>query len=139
MLTKTIDENSISCIPEDSDDLVSLRRIIKKGDRVVGETVRVIKQEKDFARPDKGERVKIRLILEVEKISLDNVLDRIRVGGIIKESNNESVPHGSHHSFIIKIDQSFNLIKKKWNSIEKKTDKKQRSTINLHLNCNRYW
>nr|AIF21693.1 eRF1 domain-containing 1 protein (PELO, DOM34, pelA) [uncultured marine thaumarchaeote SAT1000_06_A02] len=119
MLTKTIDENSISCIPEDSDDLVSLRRIIKKGDKVVGETVRVIKQEKDFARPDKGERVKIRLVLEVEKISLDNVLDRIRVGGIIKESNNESVPHGSHHSFIIKIDQSFNLIKKKWNSIEK--------------------
>ena len=37
MLTKTIDENSISCIPEDSDDLVSLRRIIKKGDKVVGD------------------------------------------------------------------------------------------------------
>ena len=73
MLTKTVDENSISCIPEDSDDLVSLRRIIKKGDRVVGETVRVIKQEKDFARPDKGERVKIKLVLEVEKISLDNL------------------------------------------------------------------
>ena len=133
MLTKTIDENSISCIPEDSDDLVSLRRIIKKGDRVVGETVRVIKQEKDFARPDKGERVKIRLVLEVEKISLDNVLDRIRVGGIIKESNNESVPHGSHHSFIIKIDQSFNLIKKKWDSIEKKLirNRDQQSTYIL--------
>jgi len=120
MLTKIINENSISCIPEDSDDLIILRRVINKGDKIIGETVRVVKQEKDFARPDKGERVKIRLSLEVEKISLDNVLDRIRVGGIIKESNNELVPHGSHHSFIIKIDQPFNLLKKKWTSIEKK-------------------
>ena len=103
MRTKIIDENSISCIPEDSDDLIALRRVIKKGDKIIGETVRVIKQDKDFARPDKGERVKIRLSIEVEKISLDNVLDRIRVGGIIKESNNESVPHGSHHSFISKL------------------------------------
>ena len=120
MLTKIIDNNSISCIPEDSDDLIILRRIIKKGDIIVGETTRVIKQEKDFARPDKGERIKIRLSLDVEKISLDNVLDRIRVGGMIKESNNESIPHGSHHSFIIKIDQAFNIIKKKWTSVEKK-------------------
>ena len=120
MLTKIIDENSVSCTPEDSDDLITLRRVIKNGDRIIGETVRVIKQEKDFARPDKGERVRIRISLEVEKISLDNVLDRIRVGGTIKESNNESVPHGSHHSFIIKIDQPFNLLKKKWMSIEKK-------------------
>ena len=112
MRTKIIDENSISCVPEDSDDLIALRRVIKKGDKIVGETVRVVKQEKDFARPDKGERIRIRLSIEVEKISLDNVLDRIRVGGIIKESNNESVPHGSHHSFIIKIDEPFNLLKK---------------------------
>jgi len=110
MITKIIDENSVSCIPEDSDDLIILRRVIKKGDKIIGETVRVVKQEKDFARPDKGERIKIRLSLEVEKISLDSVLDRMRVGGIIKESNNESVPHGSHHSFIIKIDQPFNLL-----------------------------
>ena len=49
MRTKIIDENSISCVPEDSDDLIALRRVIKKGDKIVGETVRVIKQEKDFA------------------------------------------------------------------------------------------
>ena len=55
MISKIIDDNTISYIPEDSDDLIILRRIIKKGDRVVGETVRVIKQEKEFARPDKGE------------------------------------------------------------------------------------
>ena len=30
MITKIIDENSVSCIPEDSDDLIILRRVIKK-------------------------------------------------------------------------------------------------------------
>ena len=120
MISKIIDDNVISLMPEDSDDLITLRRIIKKGDRIVGETLRVIKQEKDFARPDKGERIKIRLSLEVEKISLDNALDRLRASGIINESNNESVSRGSHHSFIIKIDQAFNLVKKKWTPVEKK-------------------
>ena len=120
MITKTLDDNTISFIAEDSDDLLTIRRLIKSGDKIIGETTRVIKQEKEYSRPDKGERIKIRLAIEVEKISLDDVLDRIRVGGIITESNNDAVPHGSHHSFIIKIEQPFNLEKKKWTSVERK-------------------
>ena len=120
MITKTLDDNTISFIAEDSDDLLTIRRLIKEGDKIIGETTRVIKQEKEYSRPDKGERIKIRLAIEVEKISLDDVLDRIRVGGIITESNNDAVPHGSHHSFIIKIEQPFNLEKRKWTSVERK-------------------
>ena len=128
MITKTLDENTISFIPEEPDDLLTLRRIIKNGDKIVGETTRVIKQDKDFSRPDKGERIKIRLAVLVEKISLDNVLDRVRVGGTISQSNNDAVPHGSHHSFIIKVDQPFNLVKKKWSPIEKKLAKTKANT-----------
>ncbi|MDH3312654.1 MAG: mRNA surveillance protein Pelota [Nitrosopumilus sp.] len=120
MITKTIDENSISVIPEDSDDLLNLRRIIKKDDKVVGDTTRVLKQDKDYSRPDKGERIKVRIALTVEKISLDDVLDRLRVGGTIYESNNESISHGSHHSFILKINDGIIILKKKWSPIEKK-------------------
>jgi len=120
MITKILDDNAISIIPEESDDLLIVRRIIKKGDRIVGDTTRVIKQEKEYARPERGERVKIRISLEVEKISLDDVLDRLRIGGTITESNNESVPNGSHHSYLIKIDERFKLVKKKWMPIEKK-------------------
>ena len=125
MISKSLDENTISFIAEESDDLLTIRRLIKQGDRIVGETTRVIKQEKEYSRPDKGERIKIRLAIEVEKISLDDVLDRIRVGGVITESNNDAVPHGSHHSFIIKIDEPFNLVKKRWTSVEKKLAKKK--------------
>ncbi|EIJ66887.1 putative translation factor pelota [Candidatus Nitrosopumilus salaria BD31] len=120
MITKIIDENSISVIPEDSEDLLNLRRIIKENDRVIGDTTRVLKQDKDYSRPDKGERIKIRISLTVEKISLDGVLDRLRVGGTISESSNESVPHGSHHSFILKLNDGITISKKKWLPIEKK-------------------
>lgn len=120
MITKIIDENSISVIPEDSEDLLNLRRIIKENDRVIGDTTRVLKQDKDYSRPDKGERIKIRIALTVEKISLDGVLDRLRVGGTISESSNESVPHGSHHSFILKLNDGITISKKKWLPIEKK-------------------
>ncbi|MBA4458170.1 MAG: mRNA surveillance protein pelota [Nitrosopumilaceae archaeon] len=119
MITKNIDENLISVIPEDSDDLLNLRRIIKENDKVIGDTTRVIKQDKDYSRPDKGERVKIRIALTVEKISLDDVLDRLRIGGTISESSNESVPHGTHHSFILKINDGITISKKKWLPFEK--------------------
>ena len=120
MITKIIDENSISVIPEDSDDLLNLRRIIKENDRVIGDTTRVLKQDRDYARPDKGERIKVRIALTVEKISLDDALDKLRVGGTISESSNESVPHGSHHSFILKINDGITISKKKWLPFEKK-------------------
>jgi len=119
MITKIIDDNSISVIPEDSDDLFNLRRIIKKGDVLVGDTTRVIKQEKDYSRPDKGERIRVRIALTVEKISLDDVIDRLRVGGTILESSNELVPHGSHHSFILKINDGITITKKNWLPIER--------------------
>jgi protein pelota len=119
MITKIIDENSVSVLAEDSDDLLNLRRIIKENDRVIGDTTRVLKQDKDYARPDKGERIKVRISLTVEKISLDDVLDRLRISGTISESSNESVPHGSHHSFILKINDGITISKKKWLQSEK--------------------
>ena len=111
MITKTIDDNSIAVIPEDSDDLLNLRRVIKVGDKIIGDTTRVIKQDKEYARPDRGERIKVRIALTVEKISLDDVLDRLRIGGTITESSNEAVPHGSHHSFILKVSENGHQLK----------------------------
>ncbi|MDE1867791.1 MAG: pelota family protein [Thaumarchaeota archaeon] len=120
MIAKKIDENSVALIPEESDDLFTLRRVIRNRDRIVGDTTRVVKQDKDFARPDRGERIKIRVALDVEKISIDDVVDRLKVQGIIAESDNESVSKGSHHSLTLKIGEPITLIKKSWSDIENK-------------------
>ena len=133
MIIKKIDDDTVSLIPEESDDLFTLRRTIHKGDRIIGDTSRAIKQEKEFSRPDKGQRIKIRVALDVEKISIDEVVDRLRVQGTITESDNESVSKGSHHSLTLKIGDAITLIKKGWSEIEKKLifEKKEYSNFLL--------
>ena len=133
MIIKKIDDNSVALIPEESDDLFTLRRIISKGDKIIGDTSRAIKQQNDFSRPDKGERVKIRISLDIEKISIDEVVDRLRISGTILESDNPSVSKGSHHSLMLKIGDPVTLVKKKWNEIERKLifEKKDHGTFLL--------
>ncbi len=120
MITKIIDDNTVSFLVEEADDLLVLRRIIKNQDTIISDTTRVIKQDKDYSRPDRGERIKIRIALEVEKIALDAVFDKLRIHGTITESTNETVSKGLHHSILVRIGDSFNVVKKKWHSIELK-------------------
>src|ERR687885_831814 len=82
-------------IPEDADDLLILRRIIENGDYIFADTTRVIKKDKEYARPDKGERIKVRVSIRVENISLDDIVDRLRITGNITNSNNELVTKGT--------------------------------------------
>ena len=125
MITKVIDDTTISFLVEEPDDLLILRRIIKKEDKIVSDTTRVIKQEKEYARPDRGERVKIRISLEVEKILLDAVFDKLKIQGTIIESSNEAVSKGVHHSVLVRIGDSLNVVKKKWQPFELRLVKKR--------------
>ncbi|WP_148687772.1 mRNA surveillance protein pelota [Candidatus Nitrosocosmicus hydrocola] len=108
-------DNKLVITLEEPDDLFSLRRVIEVGDNITADTTRVIKQDSEFSRPDKGERVKIRIILRVEKISFDDAIDRLKVSGIIITSNNENIPRGLHHSITVKISDTVTLEKARWN------------------------
>ena len=123
MISKEIASSSgkaIYIIPEDSDDLFTLRRIIKTGDIVVSDTTRVIKFEKEYSRPDR-ERVKIRVSVKVEKIGLDESIDRLRIAGTIMESNNSLVPKGTYHSVIVQIGNNIVVDKgKRWDDLDLK-------------------
>lgn len=115
--TKTKEsENRIILTLEEPDDLFSLRRIIEIGDIIVADTTRVIKQDSEYARPDKGERIKVRISLRVEKISFDNTIDRLKITGIITASNNEHIPKGMYHSIMTKVNDTIVLEKMKWNN-----------------------
>jgi protein pelota len=123
MISKEITSSSgkaIYIIPEDSDDLFTLRRIIKTGDILVSDTTRVIKFEKEYSRPDR-ERVKIRVSVKVEKIGLDESIDRLRIAGTIMESNNSLVPKGTYHSVIVQIGNNIVIDKgKRWEDLDLK-------------------
>ena len=106
-------------IPEEADDLLSLRRIIELGDNVVADTTRVIKQIKEYARPDKGDRINVTLSIRVTNMTLDDVVDRIRIGGNIISSSSEFVSRGAHHSLTVQLGDTIVIDKhRKWNDFE---------------------
>jgi protein pelota len=106
-------------IPEDADDLFSLRRVIENGDYVITDSTRVIKQVGEYTRPHKGERIKVRVSVRVENISFDQSIERLRVAGIITGSSNELVSKGTHHSLTLRVGDSITIDKdRKWNNLE---------------------
>jgi len=118
MIVKKDKDDTYAVVPEDSDDLLSLRRIIRNSDLIIVDTSRVVKQVKEFARPDRGERIKVRIALNVENVSLDAAVDRLCINGMIVNSNNELVPRGSHHSHTIKPGDLVTVEKSRWNDLD---------------------
>lgn len=106
-------------IPEDADDLFTLRRVIAEEDYVIADTSRVIKQVKEFGRPDRGERVKVRVSIRVEQSELDAAVDRLRVTGTITETDNELVSKGTHHSLSVQSGDMLTIEKgRRWQDVE---------------------
>jgi protein pelota len=121
-------------IPEDADDLFTLRRIIENGDHIFADTTRVIKKVKEYARPDKGERIKVRVSIRVENISLDDMVDRLRITGIITNTDNELVPRGTHHSLTVQVGDTITIDKnRKWNIVETNILRRSGNSANFIL------
>jgi protein pelota len=106
-------------IPEDADDLFTLRRVVEQGDSVIADTTRLVKQESEYGRPDKGERVKVRLTIRVDKIELDSSVDRLRIAGNITATSNELVSKGVHHALSVQAGDSLTIDKeRRWQDVE---------------------
>ena len=121
-------------IPEDADDLFTLRRIIEKGDRIISDSTRLVKQVKEYGRPDKGERVKVRIAIKVEQSKLDSAVDRLRISGIITDIDNEMVPKGTHHSLSIHAGDMTTIDKgRRWRDVEIRMLKRSASISNFIL------
>ena len=120
MLKKWIDQNSVVLTPQNPDDILGLRRVIRSGDTISGQTTWVLKQERQYARPDKGERIRLKITMSADRISLDSLLDRLRIRGIITDSDNEAMPRGIPHSLLLGVGQSVRVYKKRWSLLDKK-------------------
>ncbi len=119
IVKQTSSNTSFFVIPEDADDLFTLRRLIESGDYVIADTTRVVKQEREFGRPDKGERIKVRVSVRVEEVGLDSTVDRLRILGTISESSNELVSKGSHHSLSVSPGDMITIDKgRRWQDVE---------------------
>jgi protein pelota len=117
--------NALLVIPEDADDLFTLRRVVAPGDFIIADTSRVVKQESDYGRPDRGERVKVRLTIKVDRVELDSSVDRLRISGNITATSNEMVSKGVHHALSVQAGDVLTIDKsRKWQDVEMKLLKK---------------
>lgn len=99
---------------ESPDDLWTLRRLLAPGDIIVTKSSRVSKREGDYARPDKGERIKVTIALEVQSINLDSSVDRVRIRGRIVEASDDNVSKAGSHSILVSPGQELTIRKADW-------------------------
>ncbi len=92
-----------------TDDLWYLSKLIEKGDIVGAITTRKISfNEKE------GERKKIWVKVDVEKVEFQEFSERLKILGKIVESNNELVPNGTYQSIVVGINDELDIYKKEW-------------------------
>src|ERR1041385_399356 len=106
-------------VPEEPDDLFALRRILEIGDKLIADTTRVVKQIKEYARPDRGERIKVRILLEVQSVNFDGAVGRLRIGGLILKTDTELISKGQHHNVTVTVGDTITLDKsRRWTGSE---------------------
>ncbi|HYR04745.1 MAG TPA: hypothetical protein VEO75_05085 [Nitrososphaerales archaeon] len=119
IVSKLIPKQGICTMtPESPDDLWTLRRLLAPGDTVVTKSSRVSKREGDYTRPNKGERVSVTIALNVEGVSLDSSVGRLRIRGKIVEASDDSVTKAGSHSLLISPGQELTIKKEEWGPSE---------------------
>jgi len=103
---------------ESADDLWTLRRLLRPGDVVVTRSSRILKQQAEYARPDRGERIKITMALRIEEVHLDSSIDRLRVRGIIIESSDDTVARTGSHSVSLSPGRALTIRKERWTRLD---------------------
>jgi len=102
-------EGEISLTPETLDDLWHLKYIIEKGDLVFALTKRKADTATDKLRPEKVEKMNVRLGIRVEDVEFHKFSNRLRVHGLIEHG----MDTGSYHT--LNIEDGVNLsITKNW-------------------------
>jgi len=104
----------VKVVPQSLDDLWHLYNIVYPGDRVHAKTTREVKIDEEYARPQQGRRVTVRLGLQVERVFWDKSLNRLRVHGVIIDVPEDIGGRGSHHTLNIVVDRPLTILKAKW-------------------------
>jgi protein pelota len=105
-------EGEIAVTAETLDDLWHLKYIIEKGDLVFAVTKRKADSASDKIRPEKVEKVKVRLGIRVDDIEFHKFANRLRIHGMIEHG----MDVGSYHTLNVEIGSNLSIVKEHWKS-----------------------
>ncbi len=96
---------------ETPEDLYFTSLIIDPGDSVTAWTTRQIKVSRGSGREEKGERVRVKLTLNVKKVEFQRFSDVLRILGIVEEAPEWLYAKGSHHTVGLRVGDEVVLCK----------------------------
>ena len=120
ILKKDYKNGILELIPENTDDLYAIYRILKAGDKVTASTSRRIRRKEEEGRADTGERVKMILEVEIEELAFHGFGDSLRFKGKIVAGPEDLISLGSYHTITLSLMESIRIYKDKWTPTEKK-------------------
>ena len=123
--------NEIKLLAETVDDLWHLYNLIDERNLVFATTFRRKEDRGDKLRPERTEKVRMRLGIRVEKVEFHESEDRLRILGRI-ESGPQDV--GEHHTLLLSAGDDITVIKPEWaakhfDRIKRATGASERPTI----------
>ncbi len=108
-------EGKIKVLIDNLDDLWHLKNLIEPGDVVSAVTYRRESTQRDKIRSERGEKKRMRLDIEVEKLEFHEFTDRLRILGVIVEGPQDL---GSYHTLNLTTDDRLTIIKDEWKDHE---------------------
>ncbi len=120
ILKKDYKHGIIELIPENTDDLYGIYRILKPGDKVRASTSRRVRRKDDEGRADTGERVKMTLEVEVEELAFHGFGDNLRFKGTVIDGPDDLISLGSYHTISLSLMEKIRILKTNWAPMEKK-------------------
>ncbi|KJZ76864.1 hypothetical protein HIM_03741 [Hirsutella minnesotensis 3608] len=116
-----IEEEQVSLLPEDPEDMWHAYNLIVAGDIVNAHAVRKVVTINSGTGAAAAERVHTDLTIKVKSTFFDPVISSLRVSGFVV-SENEHVSRGAHHTLDLEVNRSFAVIKPDgWDSVSKAT------------------
>jgi len=111
LLHQNANNNEIKLMPETIDDLWHLYNLIDERDMIFATTFRRKEDKADKLRPERIEKVRMRLGIRVQKVEFHESDDLLRILGVI-ESGPQDV--GEHHTLMLSPGDDITIIKPEW-------------------------
>lgn len=103
--------NEIKLLPETLDDLWHLYNLIDERDLVFASTYRRGEEKSDKLRPERADKVRMRLGIRVQKVEFHESEDVLRILGTIEAGPQDM---GQHHTLMLSVGDDISIIKPEW-------------------------
>ncbi|KAF4961743.1 hypothetical protein FGADI_106 [Fusarium gaditjirri] len=116
----SIEEETVSLLPEDPEDMWHAYNLILPGDLIHARTVRKVMEYSDTGS-SKSVRYQTELAIKVKSTSFDPIISSLRVSGTVASANQHAAM-GSHHTLDLEVNRPFSIMKPEgWDSVARAT------------------